>query len=840
MGSQFTHLLGIAFKLFKRDFYRGELLILIFVMSLVMASVSSIFLVIDRIENATASEVSDVLGADLVVTSPAEIDESWLQDAEKYQLESARSIEFSSVLFANENIQLSSIKAVSDNFPLKGQFQVADAPYQPVSHLNRFPESGKIWAEPRILNALNLNKGDSVELGYADFVIDGALMRQPGQGSTLFNISPTVVMNINDVERTQIIQPGSRVNYRYLFVGDRKNIELFNEFLKEKINSSQRLVTIYDESPLAGSALLRSKKYLSLSTLLTMIIVAITIAMSANRYAIKQYDMSALMRCFGMTRQAVLKVFIMILGFVSLFGIIIGGGLGIFVENIASQLFAKAVIDGLPDADYRVLIYPVMASLLMLFGFSLPALFRIKQVSPMRVLRRNLSPAGLKTGAIYLLSLATFVLVMWLQMGDLKLLLNVVLSLVAVLLVFSLIAYGLLKAVLPMSERLKNPAMTYSLRQLNANKGMSLLHLLAFSLAIFVIAIIILVRGELIGKWQQSLGENVPNHFLINVKPDEVKPIQSFLESQQVESSGLYPMVRGRITGINNQDVKDVVPESGQNHNSLRRELNLTWSESIPLGNHLVEGEWKWPEQNPSDSNATARISLEEKTADALGLKIGDIINFTIGSEPWQAEIVNIRYIDWQTFTPNFYVIANPGTLDKFGATYITSMHLERSQKNLLNQLVKEYPGISVIELDLILEEIQSIIGKVSKAVEVIMVFVVLAGVALLVAALNYTLDTKYKQSAILRTLGASQRFISQSFRYEYIWLAMLSSIMALIAIELVSLILYSVVFEIEYQIHWDFWLIIPIANLMLMLFASWRGVRKVTYSSPLILLRQS
>lgn len=832
--SEQGHLFKIAFKFFRRDWKRGDLLVLLFAMTIAMASISVIYLIIDRIETATEREVADVLGADLVISSPREITQDWLDKANELSLTRATSVEFSSVLFANEQLQLSSIKAVSSGYPLKGRLEIADSPYAKIKVVNGSPERGNVWVEPRIFNLLKLSKGSMLELGYTDLKVDGALMLQPGQGSTLFNIAPTAIMNVEDLDATKIIQPGSRVVHRYLFVGEPQALKTFADFIKPKLATSQRLVTVYDESPIAGSAITRSKKYIGLSSLLTMILLGVTIAMSASRYARRQFDTSALMRCFGMTNNQVLMIFIYILVLVCSAGILTGALIGITFQEVLVTFFASKFIEGLPSAEYSVLILPMLASVILLFGFSIPSLVQLKSVPPMRVLRRQLQPMNLQSWLVYFISGITLVFVMWLQMGDLKLLASVLVGLTVTAVLFALIASAILRLMKGMAKS-NNAAVNFSLRQLDANKGITLLHLLAFSITIFVIALIILVRSELLAKWQQSLGENIPNHFMVNVKPVEVEELNTFFKQKDLEFSGLYPMIRGRIVGINGEDVKTAVSEQGQQHNSLRRELNITWSQELPIGNKVVTGDWQWQESAPY-----AEISIEERTAEALNLKLGDTLDFTIGSEPWSAKITSVRSIDWQTFTPNFYVIARPGTLADFKSTYISSFYLDSQDKPMLADIIKRYPSITIIELDLILKEIQQVISKVSSAVELIMIFVVAAGLGLLWAAMEHTFDAKYRQSAILRTLGASKAFIARSFRFEYIWLALLSSSMALLAVELVTYVLYQQVFEIPFEFHWQFWWALPVSALVLMLTASWRGVKKVTEPAPLSLIRQA
>ncbi len=835
-------LLLIAIRIFRRDWRRGDLLNLIFAMAIAMASVSVIYLIIDRVESATNQQASQMLGADLVITSPKPIDDDWLEKAVAQNLIRAEMVEFVSVLSANEQLQLSAVKAVSDNYPLKGRIEIADTPYSKAKAVRGHPSKGKIWVAPKILAVLNAEKGQKLELGYTDLEIDGTIMLQPGQGSTLFNIAPTAMIGLQDIALTKVIQPGSRVSYRYLFVGQKQDIVLFEKWIEPRIETSQRLVSILDESPMAGSAITRSKKYISLSGLLTLVLLGVAIAMSANRYATRQFDMSALMRCFGMNNNQVLSIFLLILLMVSLVGIGIGALLGIIFQSLMIDWLVELFGENLPVADFTVLLFPMLTSFILLLGFAMPSFIQLKSVPPMRVLRRQLEPMKANAWSIYGLAGLALIAVMYIQIQDLKLLASVFAGLIIMASIFALLS-KLLTLLIRRLSVTKNAAINYSLRQLDANKGVTMLHLLAFSSTVFVMALVVIIRTELMAKWQQSLGEDAPNHFMVNIAASEVPQIDEFLSKHQIKSTESYPMVRGRVVQINHQDIKEVLTEKALQHNSLNRELNMTWTDFLPKGNKIVGGKWR-PSATHSgvvmknDPKQIATISIENKMAETLGLELGDSLTFKIGADSWSAQITSFRSIDWQTFTPNFYIIANPGSLDDFAPTYINSFYLAKNKKKLVTDLTNKHPTAIIVELDRIFEEIRQIIEKVSSAIELIMVFVVGAGFALLWAAMEHTFSQKLHQSAILRTLGASRRFIATSFRFEFLWLAILSSLVAISCIEWVSYFLYEQIFNIEFEFHFDLWWQLTGGLFLMMMLASWRGVNRVTSPAPLSLLK--
>ncbi|MDQ7050375.1 MAG: hypothetical protein Q9M92_12930 [Enterobacterales bacterium] len=825
-----------ALNLFGRDFTRGSLLNLVLAIHLSMLSASVIYLILDRLDAANSQQVAEVLGADLVITSPHSIAEEWQEQSQKLSLTMAKVVEFPSVLVVAEKLQLASVKAISANYPLKGQIlieppsmkdkQQALRPIK-LNHLT----SGRIWLEPRLATLLEVNGELSIELGYADLQFEGIIKNQPNQNSSLFNIAPSAIILGKDLAKTKILQPGSRVTYRYLFVGSKSDIKSYRQWIHQRLDSSQRLVSLYDQSRALGSSIDKSRKYINLTSILTLLLLSVAIAMSVNRYTQKQFDMSALMRCFGLNSNQVLKIFIWVLFFVALLAIVSGGLLGYLFQYLLLVYYADLFPSSIGVADWTVMAIPALSSFILLYGFSLPALMRLKKVSPMRVLRRQLEPLKISGGLIYLVAVTTLALILYLQIGDLKLV-----AIVSAVILIMLILLALVSTIL--LSRLRRwsftgqAAINFSLKQLYANRSVTLIRILAFASSLFVMALIFIIKTELITKWQQSLSPDAPNHFMVNISAEQKIPLEQLLTKKSVLATETYPMVRGRLVQINQQPIKQVLSKDALSHNSLRRELNITWTNHLPKGNRIERGQWGW-----TVGSQNAQISVDAKMAKRLGINIDDQLTFSIGGQQWTATIVNIRSIDWQTLTPNFYIIANPNSLDAFSPTYIKAFRLNPAKKGLVKQLTKDYPNAIIIELDKVFEQIKAIISKASQAIEMIMVFVFSAGLVLLWASMEYTYSEKMRQSAILRTLGASRGFIASSLRFEFAWLTVISVLIALSAVEISSYGLYKLVFDVEYELHYQLWWELPSALLLMILVSSWRGINRLTRPPPLSLL---
>ncbi len=825
-----------GFNLFKRDCFRGSLLNLLLAIHLSMLSASVIYLILDRLDAVNSQQVAEVLGADLVITSPHKIDNDWLLHAEKLSLKMAKVTEFPSVLVVGDKLQLSSVKAISDNYPLKGKVVIEanrsqKARVDAASNSRQRLSQGRIWLEPRLVTLLAVKDRQSIELGFSDFIFAGVIKSQPNQNSSLFNIAPSAMILEKDLDKTKILQPGSRVTHRYLFVGDKNKIKVFQEWLDGRLESSQRLVSLYDQSRALGSSIDKSRKYINLTSILTLLLLAVAIAMSANRYTQTQFDMSALMRCFGLNSHQVLMIFIWVLFFIALVAIITGGLMGYLLQFLLLKYYADLFPASVAFADWMVMAIPALSSFLLLYGFSIPALMRLKNVSPLRVLRRQLEPMKMQAWLIYLVAAITLGAILYFQIGDLKLVLLVSFVILVMLVLLALVSVFLLSGLRRWSVT-SSAAINYSLRQLYANRSVTLIRILAFASSLFVMALIFIIKTELITKWQESLSPDAPNHFMVNIAAEQKTKVETDLQRYQVKATESYPMVRGRLIEINQQPIKQVLSKEALSHNSLRRELNITWTNHLPKGNKIVKGQWGW-----SKNQSTSLISIDSKMAERLGIEIGDRLTFSIGAAHWSAEITNIRSIDWQTLTPNFYIIANPRSLDDYAAVYIKAFRLTPSQKPLVSQLTKSYPNAIIIELDKVFEQIKTIISKASQAIQMIMFFVFAAGLILLWASMEYTYAEKLHQSAILRTLGASRPFIAASLRFEFVWLTVISVVIALSGIELASYGLYEFVFEVDYQLHYSLWWQLPLALLALILVSSWRGINRLTQPPPLRLL---
>jgi putative ABC transport system permease protein len=505
-------------------------------------------------------------------------------------------------------------------------------------------------------------------------------------------------------------------------------------------------------APAVESALGRARHYLNLSGLLSLLLGAVAIAIASNRYTRRHFDHAALLRCLGLRQNQVLSVYCLLLALAALIGTVAGIALGYLAQHGIIAALRGLLPEQLPRATAQAALLGCITGLLTVAGFALPGLLRIRAVTPLRVLRKDLTPLPMAGWLVMLVSLLCLGAVMSWYTLDPKLVAVVLaggLALIAALMGF---AWLLLRFAQRLGRR-ASIAVRFGLGHLLRHREASLAQIAAFGVILTLLSTLYLVHGELLADWQRQLPDDTPNHFLINLAPSETEPFRRFLGERDIAAARMYPMARGRISGVNGKTLAETYGEDyEQLHNSLRRELNLTWTTELPEDNRLVRGEWRM--------QGTDRISVEEEMARTLGLRPGDTLAFNIGGFETSAVIESIRAVNWDSFKPNFYVIFPPGVLENLGATYITSFYLPPERKPLLNELLERFPTVSVIEFDRILGQVRQVLEQASLAIQLMLLFVIAAGLAVLLATVYSTLDEKIYEAGLLRTLGANNRFI--------------------------------------------------------------------------------
>ena len=824
-------ILTLAWSALHRDWRGGELGVLATALLISVASVSSVGFFTDRVRLVMERQGAELQAADLVVDSHQPLPVELLEGARRIGLDSAQSQAFRSVLLAGERTELAEVKAVGGAYPLRGSLRVSDRMFGVERTVVGGPPPGQAWLEQRLLQALELRVGDRVGVGAIDLRIAAVLTFEPDRGGEMFAIAPRLMMSLADVPMTQLVQPGSHLHYRLMLAGPGERIGDYRRWALGELQPGQHLRGLQDARPELRTALHRAGQFLGLAAMVSVVLAGVAIAVAARRFADRHRAGVAVMRCLGATQGLITRILVVEMTMLGLVAGLVGGAAGFLAQQLLAEILGQVVAGDLPAPSLWPLFPALVTGLVALLGFGLPPILRLRDVAPVRVLREDLGGWGRSSVWTYLIAVAGVAALMLWQAGDTGLAAWVLAGCVVTLLVLAVAAWLLVRGLGHLRGKV-GVAWRFGLANIARRRAGTVVQVVALGLGIMVLLVLTLVRTDLLSAWRASLPPGAPNFFLINIQPGEVEPLQAFLGARGVETAGLFPMVRGRLTTINGSKV---TPEAYQNPRARRlaeREFNLSWADALQVGNRLVAGRW-W--QQGDDQ---AQISIERDIAETLGIRLGDSLRFLIAGVAIEAPVTSLREVKWDTFRPNFFVLFPRGVLDDYPGTWITSFYLGDQRQQLLTELVRAFPSVTVLDVDALMVRVRGIIDRVALAVEFVFGFTVLAGLVVLYAAVQATRDERIRESAVLRTLGAGRRVVIGSLLAEFATLGLLSGVVAALAASVLGYGLGEFLFGFGYRLDPLLWLLGAVFGIVGVSLAGLSATRGVLNQPPIAVLR--
>ncbi|MCG6576185.1 ABC transporter permease [Pseudomonas sp. AF32] len=825
-------LFSLAVRQLLRDARAGELRVLFFALLVAVAASTAIGYFGARLNGAMMMRATEFLGADLLLEGSSPTRPEQIRSGTELGLEHARVVEFSSVVATDNGIQLSSVKAVDDAYPLRGELKSAPTPFAPEETGGR-PAPGEAWVEARLLTALDLKIGDSIDVGNATLRLSRILTYEPDRAGNFYSLTPRVMINLKDLNSTGVVQPGSRVSYRELWRGPAPALQTYRDLIKPGLEANQRLQDARDGNRQIGGALGKAERYLNMASLVAVLLSGVAVALSANRFATRRFDASALLRCLGLSRREAMVLFSLQLTVLGLLASLGGALLGWVAQLGLFALLQDLLPATVPPGGLLPAVAGIGTGLVALAGFALPPLAALGRVPPLRVLRRDMLPIPPSTWLVYGAALGALGLIMWRLSLDLVLTFALLGGGVIAALALGGLLLLLLQSLRRMLARAPLPwrlGLGQLLRHPLAAAGQAL----AFGLILLSMALIALLRGELLDTWQNQLPKNAPNYFALNILPNDKQAFTDKLLQLSAQSAPLYPVVPGRLISINGEPAKEFVTKDSAGDRALQRDLSLTWAADLPAGNVVTAGNW-WPQQPPDDMPG---VSVEGKVAENLKIKLGDRLLFSVGGVNREAKVTSLREINWDNFQPNFFMIFQPGTLKDLPATYLTSFYLAAGHDQQIVELSRAFPAVTILQVEALLEQLRSILAQVTLAVEYVLLFVLAAGMAVLFSGLQATLDERIRQGALLRALGAGRALLVKARRIEFGLLGAVSGLLAALGSELVSLVLYRYAFDLPWHPH-PWLLVLPVVGALLIGAAGVFGTRRALNASPLTVLRE-
>lgn len=826
--------LRFAWRNLLRDLKSGELLVLLLALLVAVASLTAVGFFTSRIGRAVEQQAGEVLAADLRLESPRAIDEAFDREAERRGLRVARVLSMPSVVFHGEESTLVALRAAGDGYPLRGRLKIADQPFGPPRATDGIPVPGEAWADSRLLARLGAPVGTRLTVGAHEVLVTRVLDYRPDQGAGFGDLSATLLINLADVEATGLIQPGSRVSRAVLFAGDAGEVREFKSWLEANKRKGERLQAVADASPQIRASSERAGRFLSLASLVSVLLSAIAVAMAARRYARRHLDNVALMKCMGASQGFVLRQTVAQLVAVALIVSMVGTVVGYAAQAGLAWLLRDLIRGDLPAPAPDAFWLGIVTAVVILVGFALPPLLQLKRVPPARVLRRDLEPPPLRFALVYGLAIGAVLALLYWLVRDPRLVTFVAVGIGATFVALALAGWLLVKALAPLRSGV-GVAWRYGLANIARRGRESVVQIVAFGLGFMVLLLLALVRDDLLKEWRASLPDDAPNYFMINIRPDEGDEVRAFFADRGLPPTELVPMVRARLTAINDRPVDQITFESPRATGFVEREANLTWARTLRDDNRLVAGSW-WN----ADDGGGARVSVEQEYAELLGLELGDTVTYDVAGETVSAKVTSLREVRWDSFQPNFFMVFSPGVLEDVTGTLITSVHVEADQRPALVDLVRRFPEVTIIDIDALLSQVREVMDKAALAVQYVFLFTLAAGLMVLLAAVQATRDERRYESAMLRTLGASRGVVFKGVAAEFTALGLLSGILAAAGATIAGYFLAREIFNLKYSPDPAVWVVGVVGGAVLVGIAGVLAARSVVTQPPVLTLRET
>lgn len=817
----------------RRDWHLREVRILVVALWVAVATVATVNLFADRLQQSVSASGSQFLAADRQLRGSFKPPQAWLDRAHNLGLRHARMLHFSTMLSSGTQLQLTEIKAVGAHYPLAGKVQVRAQPKAPLQRVGHGPAPGHIWVEARLLPLLHVKVGDAVTVGRKTLMITRLLVQEPDAGFSFESLAPRALINLQDVPATGVVQPGSRIRWVDFFSGSDPALAQFHQFIKPHLRPDQRWVGIQQGRPEVSRNIDRAHRYLLLGASVAVLLSLLAMAVASRQYALRQLDAVALLKTLGLTHGRIASLYGARLGALGLVGTVLGliaaWPLNLLLVHMAQQMLGTELAGHTRIGS----MWPALVTAVVAVGvFAFPPVWRLRRVPPMRVLRDlAFQGAGRVRWDLVMAIVAALAL---LELYARQPWLVVALTGGALILILFVGGMGVLGLLL--LRRIRHGAGIWRLALLGIRRHhrAALAQLGVTALVVMLAAVLYLVRTSLLSDWQAQIPPQAPNQFLINIAPDAVPQVKQFLNQHDLKASRFYPMVRGRLTAINGQPVDKVVANAAHVE-ALHRELNLSWSEKLPQDNKLVSGDW-WPSGKVGEP---VPISLEQRLAKQLNLSVGDKVKFVLADRSLETQVRSIRKVDWTSMKPNFYVLFPPKALQGFAVTWINSFYLPPGRNNTLNQLVHQFPTVTVLDIQHLISRLRDIIHQVTSAVQALLVMVLAAAVLVVMAILGATLPERQREGALLRTLGGTQKQLVWASLMEFAILGLLAGLVGVLAAQVVLWGLQYRLFSGAFQWHGGVWLWLPPASAVLLALVGVAQLGTVLRVSPMTLLRR-
>ena len=779
---------GIIFglKKFFSEIGSGDMIILFSSLVLSVTAISGVGFLSDRFQRSIQQQASIVLGAEMVFRSGAPIDEEYIETANQMDIKTAKTISFLTMALSDEGNILASVKAVSSTYPLMGDVEVIMGDESIPNFDMKQPITSRVWAEQKILEALNIKVGETITLGNMNFKVSAMLVDFPDRSTGFLSFSPTIIVNELDLEKMGVIQAGSRVVYRQLYSGETSKLEAFLTKVEGNMDEV-RIQRVSDIEGQLGNSVTESSQFANLAALFTILITLVSSMIAARRYAKRHLLNTTLMKVFGASKKFILWAQISQLAMLILISTLIGCLLGFSIQALLESILSPIINRELPPPSTKPVWLGFLTAGCIVIASCGPYLRILGLIEPIRLLRKEETQGSKSEALIYLFSFGFFSLFLLFLFGDPRLVGSILFALLGLIILLAAIGYLLIYSI-KLSPVFGGYGWLMGLRNLSKRASENLLQVIVFGVSLTFLIVLAETRSDLVNTWRSSLDQDTPNYFFFNIQDYQLDEVQSFFDKELEVNPKFTPLIRGRLIGASTSDGSPIDAEG-----MMQRESNLTWFNKLPDNNSIKDGSW-WSEEDDQD----AFISVDAQAAKSMGIKIGDQLQFNVAGENFTVTIKNLREIEWESFSPNFFFVLSPGIAKDLPQSYITSLNVDNTSV-AIDEFIERFPTITSVDLEAALDQIRTVIDSASTAVQYIFILSLLAGVLTLTASIFSTVEERNKENAVMKAMGAKQSDILQIALAEFGALGLVASITSLFVAIGFSAYISIQIFETSY-----------------------------------------
>jgi len=826
--------LRLGLRLLGREWRAGDLRVIALALLIAVASIVSVTAFTDRVRLALTRQGAELLGADLVLESSFAPETQWQQLADRENLQTANYVSFRSMVFSGDRNTLVEVKAVGQDYPLRGQLRTADSIDAKDAAVNDIPVPGEVWLDKQLMTLLGLTPGDSLALGNSEFTVSRVLMFEPDRAISAFSIAPRLLMNESDLASTGLLQPGSLARYRFLVAGEEITVARFKALVESMGGTGIRLRDAEDAGPRFRLALERAERFLGLAALVSVLLSGVAVVRAARHFTERHLDAAAVLRCLGASQNTIAITFTMVLLLLGITASVAGAALGYVGQLGFAALLPATLQIQLPPPSLKPLLAGLVFGLVVLIGFSLPTLLRLRGVPTLRVLRRDLGALSAHLWPVYgLAALCVGAMVFWI-VRDGKLGLTVLLGTIVTLVLLTVVSIGALKAMSRM-RHYAGGAWRYGLANLVRRSQSTVQQAVGLGLGIMAILLLTLVRSDLLQTWEKRLPAETPNHFLINIQIDQRAALTEFMQKMNLNTPEFSPLVRARLTKINQTVVsaQDFADPVGQQ--MVQRAANLTWREQPDNDNKVIAGQW-WNDTN-DDIN---QVSVEQDYAHHLGIELGDVLTYQVSDREIDLKITNLRTVSWDSFKPNFFLVTPPAILRDAPASYIASVFVPDNNSAFFTTMLREFPNVTDLDVGVLLTQVRRLLERLNQALEFIFLFTLGAGILVLYVSIYTSYDERRREMALLRTVGAQGKSLRQALLVEFGALGLLAGIIGAFGASITGYAVAEGVFQLDYFPQPSVWLAGLVSGIVLVATAGILMTRRLSVTPPWVVLRET